>query len=349
MDIRTTPEPMQLWLWLSMFVCWLSVAGLVVWGMFISRLETRRKIFSVAIALLFVPLISVLVSWTSLLSSGLQGTMTGFAYQMAIQGCGVILFAVMATLVRSMWMNQKAGRVALAGVALVFAISGNAVGSRLYNQVCPDFWSAGSDDSNFRLVPDRGYAAFTDVGSAVMLYRCESMDLNQASMPQERDYGFGDRVMRISTPNTEANCHGWVFTEGKFLMRGNDVQKILADHRYRRVAKPVPGDLIIYRDAMGNILHTGVVRYINETGEPFVESKWGIQGHFLHRPQDQIYSQYYTYYHTERPSHVINVVKPAETGLAADWTSPRNPGVRTAGSVPADAALVPQTKPAEIQ
>ncbi|MFO0884602.1 MAG: hypothetical protein U0894_10510 [Pirellulales bacterium] len=41
MDIRTTPEPMQLWLWLSMFVCWVSVAGLVVWGAFVSRLEVR--------------------------------------------------------------------------------------------------------------------------------------------------------------------------------------------------------------------------------------------------------------------------------------------------------------------
>ncbi|MFO0884604.1 MAG: hypothetical protein U0894_10520 [Pirellulales bacterium] len=126
-------------------------------------------------------------------------------------------------------------------------------------------------------------------------------------------------------------------------------KKSLADHRYRRVASRLLATLSSIEMLLGNILHTGVVRYINETGEPFVESKWGIQGHYLHRPQDQIYSQYYTYYHTERPSHVINVVKPADTGLAADWNSPRNPGVRTAGSVPTDAALTPPAKPAEIQ
>ncbi|MFO0884603.1 MAG: hypothetical protein U0894_10515 [Pirellulales bacterium] len=144
--------------------------------------------------------------------------MTGFAYQMAIQGCGVILFAVMATLIRTLWMNQKAGRIALAGVAMVFAVSGNAIGSRLYSQVCRLLVNAGSDDSIFRLVPDRGFAAFTDVGSAVMLYRCESLDVNGVNLPQERDYGFGDRVMRISTPNTEANTMA-ESSEGKFLMR----------------------------------------------------------------------------------------------------------------------------------
>ncbi len=48
-----------------------------------------------------------------------------------------------------------------------------------------------------------------------------------------------------------------------------------------------PGDLVIYRDEQGAPSHAGVVRAVDETGNPtWIESKFGAWGIYLHRPHD---------------------------------------------------------------
>lgn len=345
----TTPEPLLLWFWMSLFVCWMVITALVLAAAFSASEQRRTRMLAIAATLLIVPFISVLVGWSSLIAKWNNGSVAIVASGMLVQLFGIVVFVGVVSLVRSLWMQQKLSRLLIANAMVVFCLSGHWIGGNLYEQLYPEYWSASGDETNFKLTPHANVAAFTDRGSSVMLFQCESIDKNYADVPYERDYGFSDRVMRISTVDTQANCHGWVFTQGKYLMRGNDVQKILTDNRYRRVPNPIPGDLIIYRDAFGNILHTGIVRYLNESGEPFIESKWGIQGHFLHRPQDQIYSQYYSYYHTERPSHVISIVKPAETELAAEWPSNSMPSIKTAGRVGTEVGVTAHPTKSEVQ
>jgi hypothetical protein len=104
-----------------------------------------------------------------------------------------------------------------------------------------------------------------------------------------------------------ANCHGWVFTHGAFLLRGEGVQRILEDNGYQLTDNPGSGDIIIYRGSNDIILHTGLVQGILSDGTVIIESKWGIGKRFLHRPEDTPYSTRFEYYHTDRLDHLIQI------------------------------------------
>jgi hypothetical protein len=59
---------------------------------------------------------------------------------------------------------------------------------------------------------------------------------------------------------------------------------ILEDNGYEVVESPQVGDVVVYRDKTGAIIHTGLVRTL-EDGQVWIESKWGIRNRFIHRPQ----------------------------------------------------------------
>src|SRR5260370_28873968 len=69
---------------------------------------------------------------------------------------------------------------------------------------------------------------------------------------------FAARALRTAPPSDQYNCHGWVFTDGRFCINSQDVDTILHDNNYQPVHDPKPGDLVVYRSS-GNITHTGIV------------------------------------------------------------------------------------------
>lgn len=130
---------------------------------------------------------------------------------------------------------------------------------------------------------------------------------------------FSWRVIRTADPDRTYNCHGWVFTAGRFALRSEDVELILEDNQYARVDQPQPGDLIVYRDDQGRILHTGLVRSVIAGEIVLIESKWGPLGRFLHGPEDQPWGDNYAYYRSLRPGHLLAIVEgpvPTESSLA---------------------------------
>jgi hypothetical protein len=114
------------------------------------------------------------------------------------------------------------------------------------------------------------------------------------------------RVLRTDLPDATCNCHGWIFTGGRFWVRSEQVNQILHDNDYRDVGRPRPGDLIVYRDEQNLPVHTGVVR-VAEPDLVLVESKWGSLGRFVHAPVSQGYSLSWTYYRSSRPGHLLRV------------------------------------------
>ena len=46
-------------------------------------------------------------------------------------------------------------------------------------------------------------------------------------------------VTRVAPVDPACNCHGWVFTGGRFWVSGEDVPRILEDNGYRRVSVQV--------------------------------------------------------------------------------------------------------------
>lgn len=113
-------------------------------------------------------------------------------------------------------------------------------------------------------------------------------------------------LIRTSGPDRRSNCHGWVFTGGRYWVLGKDVDTILTDNGYHEVASPQPHDVIVYRDSTGQVLHTGLVQAVLADGRVLIESKWGELGCYLHQPKDQCYGTHSAYYHTARANHYLH-------------------------------------------
>ena len=112
------------------------------------------------------------------------------------------------------------------------------------------------------------------------------------------------RMIRMGPAADRCNCHGWVFTGGRYWLGAADVEHILADNGYRPVSDPHPGDVVIYRTG-GLITHTAVVRAAGGGGPVLIEGKWGWLGVFLHVPEGSWYGREYTYYRSPRPGHLL--------------------------------------------
>lgn len=111
-------------------------------------------------------------------------------------------------------------------------------------------------------------------------------------------------VIRRGPANDHSNCHGWIFTGGRFQVRGADVETILQENAYRQVDDPQPGDLVVYRNA-GTVTHTAIVRYVTQGLPLLVESKWGNLGVYLHPVDRSVYGTDYTIYRSSRPGHLL--------------------------------------------
>src|SRR5205823_6519115 len=93
--------------------------------------------------------------------------------------------------------------------------------------------------------------------------------------------GLPDIAIHRGPAGDEANCHGWVFAGGRYLIAPEEVEGILQDNGYRPTDPPQPGDLVVYRRD-GSYVHSAVVRYVTPGQPVLVEGKWGWAGVFLH-------------------------------------------------------------------
>jgi hypothetical protein len=154
---------------------------------------------------------------------------------------------------------------------------------------------------------DRAHAA-TDRGTAVVLREPLSPRAADAlSDPEEqvlRGAHLDDQVIRHGEPSDLSNCHGWVFTGGRFLLSGEDVELILRENGYAEVAEPHPGDVAVYRQG-GAVAHTALVRYVSEGQPVLVEGKWGTMGVFLHPADKSPYGTEYTFHRSPRRGHLL--------------------------------------------
>ena len=119
---------------------------------------------------------------------------------------------------------------------------------------------------------------------------------------------YNGTVIQRASADPLANCHGWVFLDGHYLISGESVQRILDDNGYEVVEETMAGDVIIYRDSDFNIVHSGVVRGVLDDGTVIIESKWGSEGVFLHNPKDTPYMATFEYYRSPRPMHRVKIV-----------------------------------------
>jgi hypothetical protein len=154
------------------------------------------------------------------------------------------------------------------------------------------------------------FVALTDGNHPIKVFRInQAADSVDSEVPEEGEtIEFNGNMIQRAPAGPLANCHGWVFLDAQYLISGDEVQRILDDNGYEVVEEAVAGDVIIYRGDNRNILHSGLVRGVLNDGTTIIESKWGIEGVFLHCPQDTPYATNFDYYRSPRPTHRIKIV-----------------------------------------
>jgi hypothetical protein len=162
------------------------------------------------------------------------------------------------------------------------------------------------------------YVGVSDQGREIPLYRsrAEPVPESQSYRPGDPHGRMGNTVIVRGDPDTSSNCHGWVFTGGEFLLDLHGIKTILEDNGYQRCTSPQPGDVIIYYLSGDVVSHTGVVSGVLHDGTVLIESKWGIEGRYLHRPEDQPYSETFAYYHSDRGGNTIAIREVPSNSLA---------------------------------
>jgi hypothetical protein len=154
-----------------------------------------------------------------------------------------------------------------------------------------------------------GIVAVTDSGRELSL--C-AYDESASLLEEERGIlglsQYQHQLIRLAAPQTECNCHGWIYTGGQYAIRSRDVDAILADNGYLVVPQPEAGDLAIYRTPTDEIAHTALVRLVSNDGSIFVESKWGPLGVYLHPVAAQPYGNRHAFYRSSRAGHAVAVL-----------------------------------------
>ena len=157
--------------------------------------------------------------------------------------------------------------------------------------------------------PIEGLVALTDHGRALSLIAYddepEITEIERSFLAAEK---YEHQIIRLAEPSPLCNCHGWIYTAGRFAIRSSAIDDLLHDNGYAEVPEPQKGDLVIYRARSGNIEHTGVVRLVDDANLTLVESKWGPLGVYLHPVDAQPYGETRHFYRSSRVGHLVTIV-----------------------------------------
>lgn len=152
------------------------------------------------------------------------------------------------------------------------------------------------------------FVAMTDRNRPIRVYRMAEEGTHPLGENEAFVVNFMESTIQRGRADPAANCHGWVFLDSQFLIPGEAVQQILDDNGYELVEEPKAGDVIVYRTENREIVHTGLVRGVLNDGTVIIESKWGIEGTFLHDPEGTPYSTNFEYFRSSRPDNRVKIV-----------------------------------------
>jgi hypothetical protein len=208
---------------------------------------------------------------------------------------------------------QGAGMVVLSAALLGYAI--HRIDQGLENELTgTDFALAQMADP----LDEGSAAAFTattDGGRSIPLFMASASAVPAGPDAETRflrDLKLEKKLIQTAPADLRYNCHGWVFTGGQFWLRSAMVEAVLADNSYVAVKQPLSGDVAVFRNAVGEVTHTGLVRASGKDGGVLIESKWGRFGRYVHGPDEHGYrGQNVTYYRTTRGTHLLKGLEPA--------------------------------------
>jgi hypothetical protein len=298
-DAFAMPGPLPLvFLWLAVTLASGCAAAGSVWLAASGRSASRRWTDFVRWSLVAVTALAVADAGRQTMGdSHADGDWTGLRLLVAVAGI-LLATAILRTPLARDWPRTVA---AVAALAVSFA--------RLQAVAAPEPADTREMAGPTLVVKDdsHGAHALTDSGSPITLGRFITIE-HEPVVPD----GFNGRVIVADSTRSPANCHGWVFTAGRFQIAGADVGRILEENGYAVVPDPRAGDLIVYRDGSDAIIHTGLVKATGPDGFVLIESKWGPLDIYWHTPHDQVYSQRFEYRRSSRRGHDLTIVERAQ-------------------------------------
>jgi hypothetical protein len=249
----------------------------------------------------------------------------GTQLMLANLGCLIFVISLGSILIKLLSQTKKTNTASYRMATWSLALFAITIGAW-------SFWRLQDRSSNFNsfgigevspgiVVSENEFYALTDLGEKIDLFNfsVESQLFEEYSKDFDvRFPTFTSTLIHRGEADSSSNCHGWVFTGGRFLLRGVGVERILQGNGYSVVSTPSAGDIVIYRNESGNILHTGLVQGVLNEGTVIIESKWGTDQRFLHLPEDQPYSTSFAYYRSDRTGHLIDVRKSSGLDIQDD-------------------------------
>ena len=128
-----------------------------------------------------------------------------------------------------------------------------------------------------------------------MLFRSRRRERAPAALQEAlRIVTEGNAGRRLRSLTATYNCIGMAFANRRTCIEPEHVPMILKDDEYATVstvAAVMPGDLVVYETAPGDISHVAVVvsndaNLQDGTSRVRVLSQWGSHGEYLHHYQD---------------------------------------------------------------
>jgi hypothetical protein len=317
-DILSAP-PILL-IWLVGLVLALGLAGLGVWFFVGRKGRVSNRTWAVWSAASLLPASLTLWDMFHRADPGFVGSFVLVLETLLLTGVAIGFYLLGCRQRSSERNDRKAGRPTNARRLSWVLVGLNAAAAvwashRIYECTALDDTAYLASLADWLPEPAHGVRAVTDRGGAIKLY---SAVANPAAVVPNREAlaaasakYYLDRRIKRRDSSASTNCHGWVFTGGQYFVAPDDVEKILVENDYRLVASPSSGDLIIYRDDAGKIVHSGIVR-LADGDLVIVESQWGAQGRYLHEPAIQAYSSRFEYYRSSRTGHEVHLIDAAK-------------------------------------
>ena len=83
-----------------------------------------------------------------------------------------------------------------------------------------------------------------------------------------KSLGQWDQNNHVIIPDArmDTDCHGLTFTNGEYWINDDEVDKILVNGGYNLTDHPQPGDILVYRDTNGSVVHSLTVTQANAAG-----------------------------------------------------------------------------------
>lgn len=328
------PPDLPLWVWLAYYALAIVCVVAAVWLVVRPRERARGWTWvRIGLAALIVPVVTQADGLIeSLVTEQYRIWVRLAAFSLAV-GAVLGLFAQDAWFGRFAWWWRWGRATTMIGLSLAATV---LVGSRFHRSMTVDTEWATLDrisEASRPPMPVDEMFGVTDLGRRIPLMKFDVhwSDTSEGQPVESLDLipeGYRARVIVAESDQSPANCHGWVFTGGQYLVKGEYVDAILQDNGYEIVTMPAVGDVIIYRDEMGIPIHTGLVKAVGNDGFTLIESKWGALETYYHLPNDQVYSRSYAYYRSQREGHAIHLIMrnpmtPFDPAVELDETKPR--------------------------